>query len=63
MRRAVTPERVAERIIEGIEKDRYMVYTSLDIRIGHCVQRKLAWPYEETMRRLNDRMVAIAEKR
>jgi NAD(P)-dependent dehydrogenase (short-subunit alcohol dehydrogenase family) len=63
MRRAVTPERVAERIIEGIEKDRYMVYTSLDIRIGHWVQRKLAWPYEETMRRLNDRMVAIAEKR
>lgn len=62
MRRAVTPERVAERILEGIEKNRYLVFTSADIRIAHWVQRKFAWPYEETMRRLNDRMVAIAEK-
>jgi NAD(P)-dependent dehydrogenase (short-subunit alcohol dehydrogenase family) len=63
MRRAVTPERVAERIIEGIEKDRYMVFTSPDIRIAYWVQRKFAWPYEVLMRRLNDRMVAIAERR
>jgi NAD(P)-dependent dehydrogenase (short-subunit alcohol dehydrogenase family) len=63
MRRAVTPERVAERIIEGIEKDRYMVFTSADARIGYWFQRKFAWPYEAAMRRLNDRMVAIAEKR
>jgi NAD(P)-dependent dehydrogenase (short-subunit alcohol dehydrogenase family) len=62
-RRAVTPERVAARILEGIEKDRYMVYTSPETRIGHWFQRKFAWPYEETMRRLNDRMVAIAERR
>jgi NAD(P)-dependent dehydrogenase (short-subunit alcohol dehydrogenase family) len=62
MRRAVTPERVAECIIEGIEKDRYLVFTSPDIRVAHWVQRKFAWPYEALMRRLNDRMVAIAEK-
>jgi NAD(P)-dependent dehydrogenase (short-subunit alcohol dehydrogenase family) len=62
-RRAVTPERVAERIIEGIEKNRYMVYTSLDVRIGHWVQRKFALPYELAMRQLNDRLVAIARRR
>ncbi len=27
-----------------------MVYTSLDVRIGHWVQRKFAPPYELTMR-------------
>ena len=63
MRRAVTPERVAERIIEGVEKDRYMVFTSSETRIGYWFQRKFAPPYEATMRRLNDRMVAIAERR
>ena len=40
-----------------------MVYTSPDTRIGHWFQRKFARPYEETMRWLNDRMVAIAERR
>lgn len=63
MRRAVTPERVAERIIEGIEKDRYLVFTSADVRIGHWIQRKFALPYEVAMRRLNDRMVDIGERR
>ena len=48
--RAVSPERVAEQIVEGIEKNRYMVYTSADIRIGHWVQRKFAPPYELAMR-------------
>jgi NAD(P)-dependent dehydrogenase (short-subunit alcohol dehydrogenase family) len=61
-RRAVTPERVAERILEGVEKDRYMVFTSAETRIGYWFQRKFALPYEATMRRLNDRMVAIAER-
>jgi NAD(P)-dependent dehydrogenase (short-subunit alcohol dehydrogenase family) len=63
MRRAVTPERVAERIIDGIEKDRYMVFTSADIRVGYWLQRKFALPYELAMRKLNDRMVAIAGRR
>ena len=62
-RHAVSPERVADRIIAGIEKDRYMVYTSADTRIGHWVQRKFALPYEATMRLLNDRFVALAERR
>jgi NAD(P)-dependent dehydrogenase (short-subunit alcohol dehydrogenase family) len=47
---AVSPERVADRIVEGIEKNRYMVYTSLDVRIGFWAQRKFAPPYELVMR-------------
>ena len=40
-----------------------MVFTSADTRIGHWVQRKFAPPYEATMRLLNDRFVALAERR
>jgi NAD(P)-dependent dehydrogenase (short-subunit alcohol dehydrogenase family) len=61
-RRAVTPERVADRIIEGIEKDRFLVFTSRDIQVLHWFQRKFAWPYEMVMRQANERMVAIAER-
>jgi NAD(P)-dependent dehydrogenase (short-subunit alcohol dehydrogenase family) len=60
-KRAVSPERAAERIIEGVEKDRYMVYTSADIRVGHWFQRKLEPLYVLAMRRLNDRFTAVAE--
>ncbi len=59
-RRAVSPEHVASRILEGIERNRYMVFTSPDIRIGYWFQRKFAPPYEIVMRLLNDRLTAIA---
>jgi NAD(P)-dependent dehydrogenase (short-subunit alcohol dehydrogenase family) len=62
-RRAVSPERVAERILKAIEKNRYMVFTSLDVRLGYWFQRKFAPPYELLMRRFNDRLTAIAERR
>jgi NAD(P)-dependent dehydrogenase (short-subunit alcohol dehydrogenase family) len=62
-RHAASPERVAERILAGIEKNRYMVFTSADTRIGYWVQRKFAPPYELTMRVLNDRLNALAAKR
>jgi NAD(P)-dependent dehydrogenase (short-subunit alcohol dehydrogenase family) len=60
--RAVSPERVATRIIQGIEKNRYMVFTSADIRIGYWFQRKFSPPYELTMRLLNDQLNAIAKR-
>jgi NAD(P)-dependent dehydrogenase (short-subunit alcohol dehydrogenase family) len=62
-RRAVSPERVAARILKAIEKNRYMVFTSLDVQLGYWFQRKFAPPYELLMRRLNDRLGAIAERR
>jgi short-subunit dehydrogenase len=52
-RRAVTPEKVAERILEGIEKNRYMVFTSPDGRFLHWLQRKFSPPYELVMRVMN----------
>ncbi|MEX2105957.1 MAG: hypothetical protein WD810_03560 [Solirubrobacterales bacterium] len=59
-KRAVGPERVADRILEGVEKGRYMVFTSADIRIAYWFQRKFALPYEIAMRKLNDRLTAAA---
>lgn len=59
-RHAVSPEHVAARILEAIHGNRYLVFTSWDIRFGHWVQRKFALPYEWAMRLLNDRLVKIA---
>jgi NAD(P)-dependent dehydrogenase (short-subunit alcohol dehydrogenase family) len=61
-RHAVSPEHVAAKILTGIEKNQYMVFTSRDIRVGYFFQRKLAFPYELAMRRLNDHLVSVVEK-
>jgi len=61
-RRAVSPEVVAEKIIRGIERDRYLVFTSRDIQFGHWVQRKFAPPYDLAMRLANDRFTAVADR-
>jgi NAD(P)-dependent dehydrogenase (short-subunit alcohol dehydrogenase family) len=52
-RRAVSPEKVAEKILEGVEKNRYMVFTSPDGRFLHWLQRKFSPPYELVMRVMN----------
>jgi NAD(P)-dependent dehydrogenase (short-subunit alcohol dehydrogenase family) len=59
-RHAVAPEQVAAKILEAIHRNRYLVFTSRDIQLGHWVQRKFAPPYEWAMRLLNDRLVRIA---
>ncbi|HVY96962.1 MAG TPA: SDR family oxidoreductase [Solirubrobacterales bacterium] len=61
-RHAVSPERVAAKILEGIRKDRYMVFTSRDTQVGYWFQRKFAWPYEMAMRFANDQLVKVAER-
>lgn len=50
---AISPEKAAAAILRGVRRNQYMVYTSLDIRIGHWFQRKFAWPYEIVMRLMN----------
>jgi NAD(P)-dependent dehydrogenase (short-subunit alcohol dehydrogenase family) len=50
---AVTPEVAAARIVRGVERDRYYVYTSPEIAVGHWFQRTVPWPYELVMRGLN----------
>jgi NAD(P)-dependent dehydrogenase (short-subunit alcohol dehydrogenase family) len=60
-RRASSPEEVAERILAAVEKDRYLVFTSRDTQLAHWFQRKFSPVYELAMRKVNDRLVAIAE--
>lgn len=52
-RRAVSPESVAEKIVEATEKNRYMVFTSPDGRILHWVQRHFEPIYRLIMRVMN----------
>ena len=59
-RRAVTPERVAAAILDGMRKNRYLVFTSNDIRTLFWLQRMVPPLYALVMRILNDRMVAVA---
>jgi hypothetical protein len=50
---AVSPERAAEKMLAGIAKNRYLVYTSPDIWALYAFKR-LAWgPYSLVMRRVN----------
>nr|WP_231509310.1 SDR family oxidoreductase [Nocardia sp. NRRL WC-3656] len=50
---AVTPEKVADRIIAGVRHNRFLVHTSPDIRVGYWFARKFAWPYELVARIAN----------
>jgi NAD(P)-dependent dehydrogenase (short-subunit alcohol dehydrogenase family) len=59
-RHAVSPEHVAEKILAGIEKNRYLVFTSNDIRLAFWLQRWFPPGYEAIMRALNRRLVAVA---
>lgn len=50
---AVPAERVADKILAGIAKNTYLIYTSADIRALYAVKR-LAWrPYSAVMTRAN----------
>ena len=62
-KRAASPEHVAEKILEGIEEDRYLVFTSADVRVGHWIQRKFSPPYELAMRVFNDQLNKAAARR
>jgi NAD(P)-dependent dehydrogenase (short-subunit alcohol dehydrogenase family) len=61
-KRAVAPEHVAKKILNGIERNQYMVFTSADIKLAYWLQRKFALPYELIMRLLNDRLTAILDR-
>jgi NAD(P)-dependent dehydrogenase (short-subunit alcohol dehydrogenase family) len=61
-RHAQSPEQVAETILRGIEKDKYLVYTSRDIQLGFLAQRLFPPGYNLAMRLLNDQFYAITKK-
>jgi hypothetical protein len=52
-RRAVSPEKVAGKILEAIEKNRYLVFTSSDGRLLHGLQRYFEPIYRLVMRAMN----------
>lgn len=60
---AVSSEHVAEKIVEGIERNRYLVFTSRDIQAAYALQRWFPPGYRLAMRLLNDRLVAVAGPR
>jgi NAD(P)-dependent dehydrogenase (short-subunit alcohol dehydrogenase family) len=50
---AVSPEHVAARILHGVRKNRFLIYTSPDIRALYLFKRTMWWPYSVAMRRAN----------
>jgi NAD(P)-dependent dehydrogenase (short-subunit alcohol dehydrogenase family) len=50
---AVSPERAAEKILAGVAKNRYLIYTSQDIRALYAFKRLAWWPYSVAMRQVN----------
>jgi NAD(P)-dependent dehydrogenase (short-subunit alcohol dehydrogenase family) len=50
---AVSPERAAEKILAGIAKNRFLIYTSADIRALYAFKRLAWWPYSVAMRQTN----------
>ncbi len=61
-RSAVTPETAAAKIIEGIERNRYWVYTSRDIQVAHFLQRRFETPYALLMRFVNKRFASVMSR-
>jgi NAD(P)-dependent dehydrogenase (short-subunit alcohol dehydrogenase family) len=51
---AVSPERVADKILAGVGKNRFLIYTSTDIRALYLFKRTMWWPYSIAMRQAND---------
>ncbi|MFV9633638.1 SDR family oxidoreductase [Mycobacterium neumannii] len=50
---AVSPERAAECILKGVRRNRFLIYTSADIRALYLFKRTLWWPYSVAMRGAN----------
>lgn len=50
---AVSPERAAECILKGVRRNRFLIYTSPDIRALYLFKRTMWWPYSVAMRQAN----------
>lgn len=62
LRHAVTPEQAAATMIKGVERNRYYVYTSPDIRLAHWGQRYVPIGYNLVMRAMNNFMTGYLRK-
>ena len=61
-RRAVSAERVGELVLDAVERGRYLVFTSREIRILFALQSFCPPLYRQVMRRLNRELTAIGEQ-
>ncbi len=50
---AVSPEHVADKILRGVRRNRFLIYTSPDIRALYLFKRATWWPYSVAMRQAN----------
>ncbi|MUL80725.1 MULTISPECIES: SDR family oxidoreductase [unclassified Mycolicibacterium] len=50
---AISPERAADKILAGMRRNRFMIYTSADIRALYAFKRVAWWPYSLAMRQAN----------
>jgi NAD(P)-dependent dehydrogenase (short-subunit alcohol dehydrogenase family) len=50
---AVSPEHVADKILRGVTRNRFLIYTSSDIRALYMFKRAAWWPYSVAMRQAN----------
>ncbi|MCT2273451.1 SDR family oxidoreductase [Dietzia cinnamea] len=60
-RHAVTPDEAAEKMLEGVRKGRYIVYTSPDVRVGFAAQRFAPPLYNLAMTLLNRRITRVGQ--
>jgi NAD(P)-dependent dehydrogenase (short-subunit alcohol dehydrogenase family) len=50
---AVTAEKAAEKILAGVARNRFLIYTSSDIRALYALKRLAWWPYSIAMKQVN----------
>jgi NAD(P)-dependent dehydrogenase (short-subunit alcohol dehydrogenase family) len=50
---AVSPEQAAAKILAGVARNRFLIYTSPDIRALYLFKRLAWWPYSVAMTRVN----------
>jgi short-subunit dehydrogenase len=62
IRRAVTPEKVAQLIVKAIKKRKFLVFTSFDIKLLYWFKRKIFPIYHMIMKKLNKILNEAAEK-
>lgn len=59
---AISPEKAARAILSGIRARRYLVFTSMDIRLGYFFQGKFPISYNAVMRLLNHVMHRVMQR-
>ena len=50
---AISPEKAAAKILAGVRRNRFLIYTSADIRALYTFKRVAWWPYSVAMRQVN----------